>query len=87
MRMASYVATPPPIQERNAVGAGDALAVGLVWALDQGLGPVDIARWGVATGTASAAVDGVASGTIQEIETILTDVQISTCLTGSSSRS
>ena len=57
------VATPPAIQERNAVGAGDALAAGLVWALDQGFDPVDVARWGVATGTASAAVDGVASGT------------------------
>ena len=71
-------ATPPAIQERNAVGAGDALAAGLVWALDQGFGPVDVARWGVATGTASAAVDGVASGTQQEIEAILASVQIST---------
>jgi fructose-1-phosphate kinase PfkB-like protein len=71
-------ATPPAIQERNAVGAGDALAAGLVWALDQGFCPVDVARWGVATGTASAAVDGVASGTRQEIEAILASVQIST---------
>jgi 1-phosphofructokinase family hexose kinase len=72
------LATPPAIQERNAVGAGDALAAGLVWALDQGLGSADIARWGVATGTASAAVEGVASGSLAEIETILAAVQIST---------
>lgn len=61
------VATPPPIVERNAVGAGDALAAGLVWALEQGLEPAEVARWGVAAGTAAAAVDGVASGTMGEI--------------------
>ncbi len=76
------VVTPPPIVERNAVGAGDALAAGLVWALDQGLDTVDIARWGVAAGTASAAVDGVESGTILEIEKILESVQISTFSAG-----
>jgi 1-phosphofructokinase family hexose kinase len=68
------LARPPAIQERNAVGAGDALAAGLVWALEQGFRLIDVARWGVATGTASAAVDGVASGTMAAIEEILAAV-------------
>jgi fructose-1-phosphate kinase PfkB-like protein len=41
---------PPLLTVRTAVGAGDALLGGLVWALTQGLPAVDVACWGVATG-------------------------------------
>lgn len=41
---------PPSLRVRTAVGAGDALLGGLVWALSQGMPAVDVACWGVATG-------------------------------------
>ena len=48
---------PPHIPVRTAVGAGDALLGGLVWALATGHAPQDVARWGVATGSAYAMAD------------------------------
>ncbi|HAJ34597.1 MAG TPA: 1-phosphofructokinase [Chloroflexi bacterium] len=49
--------TPPPVQVRTAVGAGDALLGGLVWALTQRLSAVEVASWGVATGAVYAQDD------------------------------
>ncbi|GIV70031.1 1-phosphofructokinase family hexose kinase [Caldilinea sp.] len=43
-------AAPPPVRVRTAVGAGDALLGGLVWALAQGMPSIEVARWGAATG-------------------------------------
>ena len=48
---------PPPIKVRTAVGAGDALLGGLVWALTQGMTAVEVAQWGVATGAVYAQDD------------------------------
>ena len=48
---------PPHISVRTAVGAGDALLGGLVWALATGHAPQDVARWGVATGSVYAMAD------------------------------
>jgi 1-phosphofructokinase family hexose kinase len=48
---------PPRIDVRTAVGAGDALLGGLVWALATGHAPQDVARWGVATGSVYAMTD------------------------------
>ncbi|MEJ5246463.1 MAG: 1-phosphofructokinase family hexose kinase [Caldilinea sp.] len=42
-------AAPPPVRVRTAVGAGDALLGGLVWALAQGMPSIEVARWGAAT--------------------------------------
>ena len=55
-------AKPPAVQVSNPTGAGDSLLAGVVWALQQGLPLADVARWGVATGTASAMRDGVSVG-------------------------
>lgn len=43
-------AAPPPVRVRTAVGAGDALLGGVVWALAQGMPSIEVARWGAATG-------------------------------------
>lgn len=43
-------AAPPQVRVRTAVGAGDALLGGLVWALAQGMPAIEVARWGAATG-------------------------------------
>jgi fructose-1-phosphate kinase PfkB-like protein len=48
---------PPRLDVRTAVGAGDALLGGLVWALATGHAPPDVARWGVATGSVYAMTD------------------------------
>lgn len=48
---------PPSLQVRTAVGAGDALLGGLVWALTQSLPAVEVACWGVATGAVYAQDD------------------------------
>lgn len=45
-------AKSPPVQALNAVGAGDALMGGMIWALAQGLSFAEALRWGVATATA-----------------------------------
>ena len=48
---------PPRIEVRTAVGAGDALLGGLVWALASGKPPQEVAQWGVATGSVYAMSD------------------------------
>lgn len=48
---------PPAIQVRTAVGAGDALVAGLVWALSRGLDLWSTGRWGVAVATTHAIDD------------------------------
>lgn len=48
---------PPALQVRTAVGAGDALLGGLVWALTQGMAATEVACWGVATGAVYAQDD------------------------------
>lgn len=48
---------PPRIAVRTAVGAGDALLGGLVWALASGKSPQEVAQWGVATGSIYAMTD------------------------------
>ena len=48
---------PPRLDVRTAVGAGDALLGGLVWALASGRPPQEVAQWGVATGSVYAMTD------------------------------
>ena len=63
-------AKPPAVLVSNPTGAGDSLLAGIVWALQQGLPLQDVARWGVAAGTASAMRDGVSVGSQAEVEAI-----------------
>ena len=67
---------PPRIQARTPVGMGDALLAGLAWALERGLPLAEIARWGVATGTAAARREGVGAGTRAEVEALYEQVDI-----------
>jgi 1-phosphofructokinase family hexose kinase len=84
-------ARPPRVQARNPVGAGDALLAGIASALAGPstrlrAGPEhsrrehvrsleEIARWGVATGTAAAAREGVSFGTRAEVEALYRQVR------------
>jgi len=71
-------AKPPSVYAQNPVGAGDALVAGIVWAFSKGLSPAEIARWGVASGTAAAMREGVSVGTRSEIETLYAQVRSAT---------
>ena len=70
-------AKPPAVQVSNPTGAGDSMLAGIVWALQQGLPLHDVARWGVAAGTASALRDGVSAGSRAEVEAIYQQTLIS----------
>jgi 1-phosphofructokinase family hexose kinase len=63
-------ACPPAVKARNPVGAGDALVAGLIWALGKERPLPEVARWGVAAGTAAAMHAGVSVGTRAEVESL-----------------
>jgi 1-phosphofructokinase family hexose kinase len=69
-------ARPPQVVARNPVGAGDALVAGLLWALAEELSLVEMARWGVAAGTAAARLEGVAVGARDEVEALYDRVML-----------
>jgi len=69
-------ARPPLVQALNPVGAGDALLAGIAWALNQGLGLAELARWGVASGTASAMRVGTDSAPRADVEALYAQVQV-----------
>ena len=67
---------PPPITLVNPIASGDAMSAGLVHAYLSGMDPADVFRWGVAAGTANAAVWDAGSCTRQQIEHLLPGVSI-----------
>ena len=69
-------ARPPRVTVRNPVGAGDALMAALAWALSRGASLEDMARWGVAAGTASAMRDRVGFDHRGEVEALLPQVRL-----------
>jgi 1-phosphofructokinase family hexose kinase len=69
-------ARPPAVRAQNAVGAGDALMAGIIWALARELPLDQVARWGVACGTTSATREGVSFGTYAEVEALYAQVQV-----------
>jgi len=69
-------ARPPLVRALNPVGAGDALLAGIAWALEQRLGLAELARWGVASGTAAAMRVGTDSAPRNEIEALYAEVQV-----------
>ena len=69
-------AIPPRVLVRNPVGAGDALLAGLAWALESRLPVDEMARWGVAAGTAAAMRVGVSFGTRAEVQSLHGQIKI-----------
>jgi 1-phosphofructokinase family hexose kinase len=72
---------PPCVQVRNPVGAGDALLAGIAYALassGEAEGPTleQMARWGVAAGTAAAMREGVSFGDRAEVEALHAKLQV-----------
>ncbi len=66
---------PPRVDAISPIGAGDALGAVLVNALEHGSDFPDALRWGVAAGTASAALPGMQFATRQQAERIYDHVE------------
>lgn len=75
-REQSVYARPPQVAVQTLVGVGDALLAGLLYALHHKLPFSDMARWGVAAGTAAAMTAGVGVGTLEEVSSLVTQVVI-----------
>jgi 1-phosphofructokinase family hexose kinase len=71
----SWLTHSPKIQERNPIGAGDSMVGGLVWALSQGIPLKEALGWGVASGAATASLDGTEVGSRPLIEELFGQVR------------
>jgi 1-phosphofructokinase family hexose kinase len=71
----TWLTQSPPIEEKNPIGAGDSMVGGLVWALTQGLPLTDALGWGIASGAATASLDGTEVGARPLIEQLRARVQ------------
>jgi 1-phosphofructokinase len=70
------IATPPPVNVRSPVGAGDASLAGLLWAVLDKCDAIETARRAVACGTAAAMQEGTGVGDQALVKTLLPQVQI-----------
>jgi 1-phosphofructokinase family hexose kinase len=71
-----WLAQAPKIEERNPIGAGDALVAGLVWALSDGHSLLESLTWGIASGAAAASLSGTAVGSRQMVQELTGGVSI-----------
>jgi 1-phosphofructokinase family hexose kinase len=71
-----FEATPPHVDALCPIGAGDALAAALVWAMESGRDFADALRWGVAAGTASTKLPGVRFASLEQTKEIYQKVDV-----------
>jgi 1-phosphofructokinase family hexose kinase len=69
-------AVPPRVEAVCPIGAGDALVAAFAWAMDQKDDFADALRWGVACGTASAMLPGVAFASLPQTRQIYERVEV-----------
>jgi 1-phosphofructokinase family hexose kinase len=67
---------PPRIDVLSPIGSGDALAAAFVWAQVEQKAFADSLRWGVAAGTASAALPGLQFASLKEARTMYRRVEV-----------
>jgi 1-phosphofructokinase family hexose kinase len=72
----AWLATPPPIVEVNAVGAGDALTAAGLWAWQRTVPPDEMVRWAVAGGTAAASQEGTTAPSLERVAQVYEQVQV-----------
>jgi fructose-1-phosphate kinase PfkB-like protein len=58
------------------IGAGDALTAGYTWAMKRKPNPAEALRWGVAAGTASAKLPGMAFANLEQTQEIYRQVEV-----------
>jgi len=71
-----YDVVPPRIEVKCPIGAGDAMNAAFVWAWTRNGDFADAARWGVAAGTASARLPGLAFPTLDQTREIYDQVEV-----------
>ena len=71
-----WEAIPPRIEALCPIGAGDALAAAFVWARRKNKPFPDALRWGVAAGTASAALPGINFASLEQAKSLYRHVQL-----------
>jgi 1-phosphofructokinase family hexose kinase len=69
-------ARPPRVEALCPIGAGDAMAAAFVWAIENQRTFADALRWGVAAGTATAALPGVAYPSLDQTRKIYEGVEV-----------
>ena len=58
----------PQVKRKSTVGAGDSMVAGMVWALQKGLGPDEMVRYGIACGTAATLQPGTQLFKVKDVE-------------------
>ena len=71
-----FEALPPRVDSLCPIGAGDALAAAFVWSMEKGKSFAESLRWGVAAGTATAALPGIKFPTLQQTRAIYKQVEL-----------
>jgi fructose-1-phosphate kinase PfkB-like protein len=69
-------AIPPRVDAISPIGAGDALAAGVLWSIERGEEFSEAVRWGVAAGTASAKLPGMSFATLEQTREVHNDVEL-----------
>ncbi|HWB85577.1 MAG TPA: 1-phosphofructokinase family hexose kinase [Bryobacteraceae bacterium] len=69
-------ALPPRVDAVSPIGAGDALTAAYTWAMTRQDDAADALRWGVAAGTASARLPGMAFANLAQTEEIYRRVEV-----------
>lgn len=67
---------PPRIEALCPIGAGDALAAVMSWALAQGKPFTEAVRWGVAAGTASAKLPGINLANLEQTREVFAETVV-----------
>lgn len=67
---------PPHISVVSPIGAGDALAAAFLWAMQKQDDVYDALRWGVAAGTASAALPGMQFASLEQARALYGQVEV-----------
>jgi 1-phosphofructokinase family hexose kinase len=71
-----WEAIPPRVDAISPIGAGDALAAAVVWALDRGNAFSEALRWGVAAGTASAKLPGMSFASLAQTQAVESEIDL-----------
>jgi 1-phosphofructokinase family hexose kinase len=73
--LGTWLVFSPRVAEKNPIGAGDSLVGGVVWALTRGSSLEDALSWGVASGAATASLNGTEVGSYRLVEQLLPQVR------------
>jgi 1-phosphofructokinase family hexose kinase len=72
----AWLASSPPVEELNPIGAGVSMVAGLVWGLSQGYAPAEALKWGVACGAGAASLSGTEVGSYDLVASLAAQVII-----------